>query len=240
QTLKAALAHNLAEPWRRLQKRFRKAPAAADGNGTAEPDTIGELGDVAFEVRPGEVIGILGANGSGKSTLMKILSRVTAPTSGRVEVRGRVGSLLEVGTGFDPEFTGRENIYLSGPILGMSRKEIDDKFEQIVAFADIDQFLDTPVKHYSSGMQLRLRFAAAAHLDREILLVDEALAVGDAAFQNKCLARIAALAKSGRTVLFVSHDTDLISSLCSRAIILQKGRLQLEGPTASVIKEYMT
>lgn len=247
-TLKAALASNLAEPWRRLQKRFQKQPPRAEGDGNshangdddAEADTIWALKDVSFEVLPGEVIGILGTNGSGKSTLMKVLSRVTAPTSGRVEVRGRVGSLLEVGTGFDPEFTGRENIYLSGPILGMSRKELDKKFDQIVEFADITQFLDTPVKHYSSGMQLRLGFAVAAHLDPEILLVDEALAVGDVAFQDRCLKRMQALAKSGRTILFVSHDTDSIAHLCSRSIILRKGRIQLEGPTPSVVKEYVT
>lgn len=236
-TLKAALAENLSVPWQRKKRR-----PIGDGsvNGHTEADTIWALKDVSFEVNPGEVIGVVGANGSGKSTLMKILSRVTAPTSGRVELRGRVGSLLEVGTGFDPEFTGRENIYLSGPILGMTRQEIEAKFDQIVEFADIDQFLDTPVKHYSSGMQMRLGFAVAAHMDPEILLVDEALSVGDASFQNRCLARLTALAKSGRTVLFVSHDSELILQLCSRALILHKGRLQLEGPPSSVIKEYLT
>ena len=245
-TLKAALAASLVDPLKKLQRRKPKklATHGASTNGRVEvedePDTIWALRDVSFEVGRGEVVGIVGANGSGKSTLMKILSRVTPPTSGRVEVRGRVGSLLEVGTGFDQEFTGRENIYLSGPILGMSRKEIEAKLDQIVAFADIAQFLDTPVKHYSSGMQLRLGFAVAAHLDPEILLVDEALAVGDAAFQSRCIARMTALARSGKTVLFVSHDTDLISKLCSRSIILNKGKVQLEGPTEAVVKEYLT
>jgi ABC-type polysaccharide/polyol phosphate transport system ATPase subunit/SAM-dependent methyltransferase len=241
-TLKAALAESLAQPWRKLQKRKRR-PAGKNGEtekDDAEPDTIWALKDVSFEVQPGEVLGVLGVNGSGKTTLMKVLSRVTTPTSGRVEVRGRVGSLLEVGTGFDPEFTGRENIHLTGPILGMSRKEIDDKFEQIVKFADIEKFLDTPVKHYSSGMQLRLGFAVAAHLDPEILLIDEALSVGDESFQRRCLERMMALAKSGKTVVIVSHATTLLADMCHRAIVLKAGRIQLQGPTASVIKEYQS
>lgn len=196
------------------------------------------LRDVTFDVSEGEVVGIVGCNGAGKSTLLKLLSRISEPTEGRFGVRGRVGSLLEVGTGFHPELTGRENIFLSGSILGMSRNEIRQHFDQIVDFAEVDSFLDTPVKRYSSGMSVRLGFAVAAHVNPEVLIVDEVLAVGDLQFQRKCLGRIHEIAASGRTVLFVSHNMETISRLCSRAILLQNGRLTVDGPPAEVIEEY--
>src|SRR5207249_6606311 len=180
---------------------------------------------------PGEVLGIIGRNGAGKSTLLKILSRVTEPTTGRIEVYGRMGSLLEIGTGFHPELTGRENIFLNGAILGMGRREIDRKFDEIVAFAEIEKFLDTAVKHYSSGMYMRLAFAVAVHLEPEILIVDEVLAVGDVLYQKKCLRLMDNVAKAGRTVLLVSHDMGAIESLCQRAFLLDRGRLALSGNT---------
>src|SRR5690606_14235978 len=179
-------------------------------------------------------------NGAGKSTLLKILSRITTPTEGRAEIHGRVGSLLEVGTGFHPELTGRENIFLNGAILGMTRQEIALKFDEIVAFAEVERFIDTPVKHYSSGMYLRLAFAVAAHLEPEILIVDEVLAVGDASFQKKCLGKMGDVARQGRTVLFVSHNMDAVQRLCSRAIMLEHGRVVVEGPTASVVSRYLS
>src|ERR1044071_9149764 len=182
------------------------------------------LKNVSFEVAPGEVIGLVGQNGAGKSTLLKILSRITAPTNGVVDIHGRVGSLLEVGTGFHHELSGRENIYLNGAILGMKKSEIDRKFDEIVAFSEIEKFIDTPVKHYSSGMYVRLAFAVAAHLEPEVLLVDEVLAVGDAAFQKKCLGKMEHATREGRTVLFVSHNMTAIQSLCERAIRLDHGR----------------
>ena len=191
-------------------------------------------------MKPGEVVGIIGRNGAGKSTLLKILSRVTEPTAGRVDLYGRVGSLLEVGTGFHPELTGRENIYLNGAILGMGRREIGRKFDEIVAFAEIEQFLDTPVKRYSSGMYVRLAFAVAAHLEPEILVVDEVLAVGDAAFQKKCLGKMKEVSGHGRTVLFVSHNMAAITQLCSRAIWVDNGQFELEGGPESVVKAYLT
>jgi lipopolysaccharide transport system ATP-binding protein len=200
---------------------------------------IWALKDVSFEVKQGEVVGIIGRNGAGKSTLLKILARITEPTEGYAEVRGRVGSLLEVGTGFHPELTGRENIYLSGAVLGMKKREIDRKFDEIVSFAEMEKFIDTPVKYYSSGMYVRLAFAVAAHLDPEILLVDEVLAVGDAAFQKKCLGKMGDVAKEGRTVLFVSHNMAAIENLCSRAILLHNGRIFSEGETRSVIRTYL-
>ena len=187
------------------------------------------LTDVSFDVAPGEVVGVIGRNGAGKSTLLKILTRITEPTRGRVELFGRVGSLLEVGTGFHGELTGRENIYLNGAILGMRRREIDRRFEEIVDFAEIERFLDTPLKHYSSGMWMRLAFAVAAHMDPQILLVDEVLAVGDAAFQQKCLRKMRNVAGEGRTVLFVSHNFEAVASLCTRAILLHHGRVVLDG-----------
>ena len=201
------------------------------------PDELWALEDVSFEVRPGEAMGIIGRNGAGKSTLLKILSRITEPTSGRAVINGRVGSLLEVGTGFHPELTGRENIYLNGAILGMTRKEIEKKFDEIVSFSEIEKFLDTPVKRYSSGMYVRLAFAVAAHLEPEILLVDEVLAVGDAAFQKKCLGKMGEVAEEGRTVLFISHQMDMIKALCNSALLLKSGKIAKTGPSGTVIDE---
>src|SRR5437773_366672 len=189
------------------------------GRPTAQGATLWALRDVSFEVSAGEIVGIIGANGAGKSTLLKILSRITEPTEGEAEIHGRVGSLLEVGTGFHPELTGRDNTYLNGAILGMRKTEIDGKFAEIVAFAEIEKFIDTPVKHYSSGMYVRLAFAVAAHLEAEILVVDEVLAVGDAAFQKKCLGKMGDVAHEGRTVLFVSHNMNAVKSLCGRALL---------------------
>jgi lipopolysaccharide transport system ATP-binding protein len=202
-------------------------------------ETIWALRDVSFEIIPGEVVGIIGRNGAGKSTLLKVLSRITEPTTGRIELYGRVASLLEVGTGFHPELTGRENIFLNGAILGMGRAEIERKFDEIVAFAEIDEFLDTPVKHYSSGMYMRLAFAVAAHLEPEILLIDEVLAVGDAAFQSKCLGKMGEVAKHGRTVVFVSHQMGAIAQLCGKAFLLDQGAIVREGDTQHVIDHYM-
>ena len=203
-------------------------------------DELWALRDVSFEIQRGEVVGIIGRNGAGKSTLLKILSRITEPTSGRAEIHGRVGSLLEVGTGFHPELTGRENIYLNGAILGMRRAEIERKFDEIVAFAEIERFLDTPVKRYSSGMYVRLAFAVAAHLEPEILLVDEVLAVGDAAFQKKCLGKMGDVAKEGRTVLFVSHNMAAVENLCSRGFLLRHGHLTHDGPIWQVVETYLS
>lgn len=200
--------------------------------------TIWAVKDVSFEVRQGEAVGIIGRNGAGKSTLLKLLSRITEPTEGRAEIRGRVGSLLEVGTGFHPELTGRENVYLNGAILGMRKREIDRKFDEIVDFAEVEKFIDTPVKHYSSGMYLRLAFAVAAHLEREILLVDEVLAVGDAAFQKKCLGKMGEVAQEGRTVLFVSHNIGAVTQLCPSAILLNQGSVAATGPSTDVVESY--
>jgi lipopolysaccharide transport system ATP-binding protein len=197
------------------------------------------LDDVSFEVGDGETLGIIGNNGAGKSTLLKILSRITKPTSGRAEIRGRVGSLLEVGTGFHNELSGRENIYLNGAILGMRRAEIERKFDEIVAFSEIEKFLDTPVKHYSSGMYMRLAFAVAAHLEPEVLIVDEVLAVGDMAFQKKCLNKMRDVSQSGRTVLFVSHNLQAVSRICRRVIWLQNGRLREDGQAAQIVGSYL-
>lgn len=197
------------------------------------------LRDVSFAVQPGEVVGIIGRNGAGKSTLLKILSRITEPTAGKVTIRGRVASLLEVGTGFHPELSGRENIFLNGAILGMSRAEIRKKFDEIVAFSEVEKFIDTPVKRYSSGMYVRLAFAVAAHLDPEILIVDEVLAVGDAQFQKKCLGKMQDVARGhGRTVLFVSHNSSAIRHLCSRALWLSDGKLHAHGPTNQILQAY--
>jgi len=198
------------------------------------------LRDVSFTVEQGEVLGIIGRNGAGKSTLLKILSRVTAPTSGQVKVRGRIASLLEVGTGFHPDLTGRENIYLNGAILGMKRDEIDRKFGEIVDFSGVEQFIDTPVKRYSSGMYVRLAFAVAAHLDPEILVVDEVLAVGDAEFQKKCLGKMGEVAQAGRTVLFVSHNMASIRKLCQRGLLLSTGRIQFDGEMNHTIDMYLS
>jgi lipopolysaccharide transport system ATP-binding protein len=201
---------------------------------------IWALRDVSFEVRPGEVVGIIGRNGAGKTTLLKVLSRITEPTTGRIELHGRVGSLLEVGTGFHPELTGRENIYLNGSILGMRRREIDARFDEIVAFAEVSEFVDTPVKRYSSGMYLRLAFAVAAHLEPEILLVDEVLAVGDVQFQKKCMGKIEQVAGEGRTVLFVSHNMPAVQRLCTRGILLSDGKVTRDGDVRSAVREYLT
>ena len=206
-------------------------------------DTLEEvwaLKDVSFEIQRGEALGIIGRNGAGKSTLLKILSRITEPSAGRVTIKGRVVSLLEVGTGFHPELTGRENVFLNGAILGMARAEIKRKFDEIVAFAEVEKFLDTPVKRYSSGMYVRLAFAVAAHLEPEILVVDEVLAVGDAAFQNRCLGKMDEVARSGRTVIFVSHNLGAISQFCGSAILLSGGRIMSIGDTAKVVAEYVS
>ena len=199
----------------------------------------GRSRDVSFDVEAGEVVGIIGRNGAGKSTVLKILSRVTAPTSGLVRMRGRVGSLLEVGTGFHPELTGRENIYLNGSILGMRRRDITARLDEIVEFAEIEAFVDTPVKRYSSGMYVRLAFAVAAHLQPEILIVDEVLAVGDIAFQQKCLGKMKDVAEQGRTVLFVSHNMASVRSLCTRGILLTQGRVELDGGVDEAIRAYL-
>ena len=204
-----------------------------------EGDTLWALRDVSFDVEQGSVWGIIGANGAGKSTLLKILSRVTAPTGGQIKVRGRVASLLEVGTGFHPELTGRENIFLNGAILGMTKAEVKEKFDEIVAFSEIEKFIDTPVKRYSSGMYVRLAFAVAAHLDPEILVVDEVLAVGDAAFQKKCLGKMGAVAKEGRTVLFVSHNMGAVRNLCQQGVVLRSGRVACLGRANDAVDFYL-
>ncbi|MFZ3059401.1 MAG: ABC transporter ATP-binding protein [Candidatus Methanoperedens sp.] len=226
------------------QKRGREDPNSRIGTSNQSQsdngnDTFWALKDVSFEVEKGEVVGIIGRNGAGKSTLLKILSRVTAPTTGEVKIKGRIASLLEVGTGFHPELTGRENIYLNGSILGMKKREIDAKFDEIVKFAEIEKFLDTPVKRYASGMYVRLAFAVAAHLEPEVLLVDEVLAVGDAAFQKKCLGKMGDVAREGRTVLFVSHNMTAVATLTQRCIELSRGVLK-SGPTEQVIQHYLT
>ena len=218
-----------------------KEPQVADDRAGPEPGTFWALRDVSFSVNPGEVIGIVGRNGAGKSTLLKILSRITEPTSGRAILRGRVVSLLEVGTGFHPELTGRENIFLNGAILGMRRAEIAKKFEEIVEFAEVGKFIDTPVKRYSSGMFVRLAFAVAAHLDPEILLIDEVLAVGDAGFQKKCLGKMGEVASQhGRTVFFVSHNMGAVRSLCEQAILIDGGRLVMSGKPGDIISHYLS
>ncbi len=213
-------------------------PRTSDLGPRTSAEDFWALKDVSFEVKPGEVMGIIGRNGAGKSTLLKILSRITEPTEGRVHIKGRVASLLEVGTGFHPELTGRENIFLNGAILGMSRAEIRKKFDEIVAFAEVEKFLDTPVKRYSSGMYVRLAFAVAAHLEPEILIVDEVLAVGDAEFQKKCLGKMKDVSRGGRTVLFVSHNMNAITALCSRATVLRQGRLVCDGSLQEAMQHY--
>ncbi len=226
-TLRDSLSDVFSLPW-------RARPTAAP----ASP-SLWALRHVSLEVQRGEVVGVIGRNGAGKSTLLKILSRITEPTEGWAEIHGRVGSLLEVGTGFHPELTGRENIYLNGAILGMWRHEIARKFDEIVAFAEIEQFMDTPVKHYSSGMYMRLAFAVAAHLEPEILLVDEVLAVGDAAFQKKCLGKMEEVAQGGRTVLFVSHNMAAVQNLCRTGIVLHSGQVAFSGPIEPAIATYL-
>lgn len=229
QTLRESLSNSVANPFRR-----KSGSNGAEG----KPGEIWALRDISFDVRQGEVLGIIGRNGAGKSTLLKVLSRITRPTSGEARLFGRIGSLLEVGTGFHPELTGRENIYLNGAIIGMRRLEIQRKFDEIVEFADIGPFLDTPVKRYSSGMYMRLAFSVAAHLEPEILLIDEVLAVGDAAFQKKCLGKMGEVAHEGRTVLFVSHQMDMIRGLCDSAILLSQGRILSYGNSERVVTEY--
>lgn len=234
---------SLRETLVRNAKQFaRKTLDTFKGKQMLQGDSIEEfwaLKDVSFQVKQGEVLGIIGRNGAGKSTLLKVLSRITEPSSGRVKLRGRVASLLEVGTGFHPELTGRENIFLNGAILGMGRIEIKRKFDEIVDFAGVEKFLDTPVKRYSSGMYVRLAFAVAAHLEPEILVVDEVLAVGDGDFQKKCLGKMQSVAKGGRTVLFVSHDLHAVRKLCNRGIFLTQGTVTCDGPTDDVIASYL-
>jgi len=229
-TLRETIADGVKSPIRRIRS-FGRASYG-------EQDVIWALDDVSFDVREGEVVGIIGRNGSGKSTLLKILSRITEPTCGRVEITGRVGALLEVGTGFHQELTGRENVYLNGAILGMTRREIEKRFDEIVQFSGVEKFIDTPVKRYSSGMRVRLGFAVAAHLDPEILLIDEVLAVGDAQFRGKCLSRISDLGAGGRAVLFVSHNMHAIQALCDRVLLLNDGHIVCDGPTAEALAEY--
>src|SRR5882672_1567851 len=215
---------------------FRAGAPKSSSNGAGH---IWALKDASFEVREGEVVGIIGRNGAGKSTLLKILARVTKPTEGFAKIHGRLGSLLEVGTGFHSELTGRENVYLSGAILGMKKREIVRKFDEIVAFAEVEKFIDTPLKHYSTGMQMRLAFAVAAHLEPEILLVDEVLAVGDSEFQKKCLGKMDEVSRGGRTVLFVSHNMAVMRQLCKTGILLHEGRILRQGRIGEVIQEYI-
>ncbi len=241
QTLREALSEQVAALWSPLERRLRarNGHSAVSQQGTNGSDHFWALKDVSFEVEPGEVVGIIGRNGAGKSTLLKILSRITEPTTGRCKLRGRIGSLLEVGTGFHPELSGRENIYLNGSILGMSRREIDRKFDEIVAFSEIEKFLDTPVKRYSSGMYVRLAFAVAAHLEPEILMIDEVLAVGDAKFQKKCLAKMDDVKREGHTILVVSHQMQVIHAICDRVVLLEQGRIAKLGSTADVVASYL-
>lgn len=228
-TLRESIVQAVRAPLQRLR----------GGNGKRNVDTIWALKDASFDVKAGEAVGIIGGNGAGKSTLLKVLSRITEPTTGRAELYGRVASLLEVGTGFHPELTGRENIYLNGAILGMTKTEIDSKFDRIVDFSELERFLDTPVKRYSTGMYMRLAFAVASHLEPEILIVDEVLAVGDAQFQKKCLGKMGEVATEGRTVLFVSHNMVAIQSLCKRALWLKQGEIADDGVAGAVVRNYL-
>ena len=232
-TFREAIMNGISAPIRNLAKLQRLTKFKEE-----EKDIIWALKDVSLEVNEGEVLGIIGKNGAGKTTLLKILSRITEPTAGYAEIKGRVSSLLEVGTGFHPELTGRENIFLNGAILGMTKKEIEERFDEIVAFSEIEKFLDTPLKRYSDGMRVRLAFSIAAHLEPEIMLVDEVLAVGDIAFQKKCLGKMGDIAKGGRTVLFVSHNMGAIAKLCSRGILLDKGRIIYTGDISQTIDHY--
>lgn len=240
-TFREALISSIAKPIRRMRSRFRSANTQPFGtNGPdSDSDFIWALKDVSIEIKQGQVIGIIGRNGAGKSTLLKVLSHITEPTEGKVHIHGRVGSLLEVGTGFHPELTGRENIYLNGAILGMKKVEIARKFDEIVAFSEIEKFLDTPVKRYSSGMYVRLAFAVAAHMESEILLVDEVLAVGDSGFQKKCLGKMGTVAEEGRTVLVVSHNMAIIQKLCAQSLLLNSGKVIAYDETPSVINKYL-
>lgn len=228
-TLRESVAGAMRAPFKRFSRRGR----------TQEGEEIWALKDINFEVKQGEVVGIIGRNGAGKSTLLKVLSRITEPTEGRIQMWGRVASMLEVGTGFHPELTGRENVYLNGAILGMSRSDIQRRFDEIVAFSEVERFIDTPVKRYSSGMYMRLAFGVAAHLEPEVLIIDEVLAVGDIAFQKKCLGKMGMVAGEGRTVLFVSHNMDAISKLCGWAMLLEQGGVSAMGKTETVVKKYI-
>lgn len=229
--LRHALEAGLRGLGRRLLRRPDPAPRSED---------FWALRDVSFEVKRGDCVGVIGRNGAGKSTLLKVLSRITDPSEGEVRLRGRVGSLLEVGTGFHPELTGRENVYLNGAVLGMTRREVARKFDEIVAFSEVEQFLDTPVKHYSSGMYTRLAFAVAAHLEPEVLVVDEVLAVGDAQFQQKCLGKMGDVTRAGRTVLFVSHNLGAVAELCTRGLLIRQGRLAFDGTAQAAVREYLS
>jgi lipopolysaccharide transport system ATP-binding protein len=239
-TFREAVIDSITAPIRNFRRLRNLTKYNANTEKSHEDDVIWALRDVTFEVEPGEVLGVIGHNGAGKTTLLKILSRITEPTSGGAKIYGRISSLLEVGTGFHPELTGRENIYLNGTILGMRKKEIDRKFDEIVDFAEIEKFMDTPVKRYSSGMYVRLAFAVAAHLEPEILLVDEVLAVGDVAFQKKCLGKMDNVVKEGRTILFVSHNMAAIGALCHSCIYLDRGKIRRLGSVDSVISEYLS
>jgi len=244
-TLRDTITDAFTTPLRKLRKRAKSKGLEGNSNLSAlgsplSADTIWALKDVSFEIKRGEVVGIIGRNGAGKSTLLKILSRITEPTEGYAEIHGRVGSLLEVGTGFHPELTGRENIYLNGAILGMRKAEIEQKFDEILAFAEVEKFIDTPVKHYSSGMYVRLAFAVAAHLEPEILLVDEVLAVGDVGFQKKCLGKMGDVAKEGRTVIFVSHNMAAIKGLCGSGFLLKNGQLVIRDNVDTVVHAYLS
>lgn len=234
QSLRDTLAHTARSVYQRLRH-----PLSPNRENT-DIEEFWALKDINFEIEQGDRVGIIGRNGAGKSTLLKILSRITEPTTGKITLKGRVASLLEVGTGFHPELTGRENIYLNGAVLGMTRTEIKKKFDEIVAFAEVEKFIDTPVKRFSSGMYVRLAFAVAAHLEPEILLVDEVLAVGDAEFQKKCLGKMEDVSKEGRTVIFVSHNMEAIKNLCSSVFLLDKGKIQSHGIPSNVINEYLS
>ncbi|MGB0109822.1 MAG: ABC transporter ATP-binding protein [Terriglobales bacterium] len=234
--LRDVITDAFASPFRSLRSGLRHS---SNGSASAEKPNIWALNDVSFEIKRGEVVGIIGRNGAGKSTLLKILSRITDPTHGHADIWGRVGSLLEVGTGFHPELTGRDNIFLNGAILGMNRAEIARKFDEIVAFAELEKFIDTPVKRYSSGMYMRLAFAVAAHLELEILLVDEVLAVGDASFQKKCLGKMGQVSREGRTILFVSHNMAAVKALCRKAILMRDGAVAASGMVADVADDYL-
>jgi lipopolysaccharide transport system ATP-binding protein len=234
-TLRDTVSEAMLAPFRRVQKLWQGETSGAAGL----HETFWALRDVSFDIRHGEVVGLIGRNGAGKSTLLKILAQITEPSTGMVKLYGRVGSLLEVGTGFHTELTGRENVYLNGAIIGMRRREVRKKFDEIVAFAEVEQFIDTPVKHYSSGMYLRLAFAVAAHLEPDILLVDEVLAVGDAQFQRKCLGKMQDVGREGRTVIFVSHNMPTIARLCERAVLLDEGRVLQDGPAHHVVSMYL-
>lgn len=237
-SLVGMLQDSITAPFRNWQS-FVQPSSKGNEKENIDDDIHWALRDVSFEVKEGEVLGIIGRNGAGKSTLLKILSRITEPTSGCVRVRGRVSSLLEVGTGFHPELTGRENVYLNGTVLGMTKREIDQKFEEIVDFSDVEKFLDTPVKRYSSGMKVRLAFSVAAHLEPEILIIDEVLAVGDATFQKRCIDRMKTIASQGKTILFVSHNLDVVEQLCKRGVLLKSGKVLSQGPVGELVSCYL-